>query len=305
MSWFFIAIIAPFFYSITNHIDKVLLEKHFKDGGVGTLILFSSLLTAIALPVLIFIDPTVLDISFTNAIILTLVGLMNMLVLWFYLLALRDDEASIVIVFYQLVPLIGLVLGYFILGEVISSRELLAMAIIILGTTIIAFEIDDDNNFKLRKRTIWLMTAASFFWALESVIFKMVMLEENLWRSLFWEHVAMTAVGVAVFLVVDQYRNHFIKALKTNSQAIISLNFANEGLYMVGNWVSSYAYLLAPIALILLTESFQPIFVFAIGIFLTLFFPKITAERILLRDILQKLAAILITGYGTWLLLSV
>jgi drug/metabolite transporter (DMT)-like permease len=304
MSWFFIAIIAPLFYSVTNHIDKVLLEKHFKESGVGTLILFSSLLTAFALPVLVFIDPTVLDVSLLNAVILTIVGLMNMLVLWFYLLALRDDEASIVIVFYQLVPLIGLVLGYFILGEVLTQTELIAMAIIIIGTTVIAFEIDDDNNFKLRKRTIWLMTTASFFWALESVIFKMVALEENLWRSLFWEHVAMTVVGITVLLVVNSYREHFFKALKTNSQAIISLNFANEGLYMIGNWVSSYAYLLAPIALILLTESFQPIFVFAIGIFLTVFFPQITAEKILLRDMMQKLAAILITGFGTWLLLA-
>ena len=41
---------------------------------------------------------------------------------------------------------------------------------------------------------------------------------------------------------------------------------------MTGHWISSYAYLLAPIALILLTESFQPIFVFAAGIFLTIFF---------------------------------
>jgi drug/metabolite transporter (DMT)-like permease len=229
---------------------------------------------------------------------------MNVCVIWFYLLALKDDEASIVIVFYQLVPVLALVFGYVILGETISSRQLLAMAIIIFGTTFVAFEIDDDNNFKLRRQTIWLMTAASSLWALESVIFKMVALEENLWRSLFWEHIAMTAFGLVILITIKNYRDHFISAIKNNSKPILSLNFANEALYISGNVVSSYAYLLAPIALILLTESFQPIFVFAIGVFLTIFFPKVAAEKILLRDLAQKLVAILITGYGTFLLLT-
>jgi uncharacterized membrane protein len=303
MSWFFIALIAPFLYSITNHIDKVLLEKYFKEGGVGTLIIISALLTSVAIPILYLFDPTVLDISLTNALILMVVGVMNIFVLWFYLLALRDEEASIVIVFYQLVPVVGLILGYLILGETVTQAQLIAMSIIILGTTFVSFEIDDDNNFKLRKQTIILMTAASSLWALESVLFKMVALEENLWRSLFWEHIAMTTMGFVFLFGVKKYRHNFIKALRSNSGPIISLNFANEGIFMMGNWISSYAFLLAPIALILITESFQPIFVFIIGIFLTIFFPKLTAEKIVLRDIAQKLLAILVTGYGTYLLL--
>ncbi len=304
MSWFLIALLAPFLYSITNHIDKVLLEKHFKEGGVGTLILFSSLLTAVALPVLYFIDPAVIDVGLINGLILLFVGFLNILVLWLYLIALKDEEASIIVVFYQLVPVIALILGYFILGETLTVSELFAMAVIIFGTTLVSFEIDDDNNFKLRKQTIYLMTAASFFWAAESVIFKMVALEENLWRSLFWEHVAMTVIGIIIFIAAAKYREHFMRAIKHNSQAVLSLNFANEGIYMIGNWISSYAYFLAPIALILLTESFQPIFVFMIGIFMTVFFPKITSEKIILRDIIQKLVAILITGIGTYLLLG-
>lgn len=305
MSWFFIAIIGPFLYSITNHIDKVLLEKHFKESGVGTLILFTSLLSGVAIPFIYFWHPDVFNVGFLNMIILIAVGILNMLVVWFYLLALRDDEASIVIVFYQLIPIIGLVLGYFILGEVLTKLQLIAMAIIIFGTTIIAFEIDDDNNFKLRRKTIYLMTAASFCWALESVIFKFAALEESLWPALFWEHVVMTTIGVLIFIFAKSYRKNFMKALEGNSQAILSLNFTNEAIYMVGNVVTAYAYLLAPIALILLTESFQPIFVFMIGIFMTIFFPQITAEKIQLKDLAQKAIAIIITGYGTYLLLTV
>ncbi len=302
MSWFFIALVAPFLYAMTNHIDKILLEKYFKDGGVGTLILFSSLLSALALPFLYVADTTVFSVGMLNICILAFVGILNILVLWFYLLALSEEEASITIVFYQLVPVFALVLGFFILDETLSSLQLIAMATIIFGTTIISFEIDDKNNFKLRKKTIVLMSTASFFWALGSVVFKFVALEENVVQSLFWEHVMLVLVGICTFAFVKSYRTHFISAIKNNSKAIISLNFLNETFYMFGNLIFSFAYLLAPITLVLLTDSFQPIFVLLIAIFLTLFFPKVSSEKVHAKNLGQKVIAIIITGVGTYLL---
>jgi len=302
MSWFFIALIGPFLYALTNHIDKLLIEKYFKESGVGTLLLFSSLLSALALPFLFFADPTTLSMGIISILALASVGILNVLVLWCYLLALKDEEASIAVVFYQLMPVFGYVLAYFILGEVLTQLQLIAMAIVILGTSIVAFEIDAENKFRLRKNTIVLMSAAAFFWALESVIFKAVALEENVWRSLFWEHLMLTVAGIGIFLFMRSYRTHFLTALRENSRGILSLNVANESLYMLGNMAFAFAYLLAPIALVLLAESYQPLFVFAIGIFLTLFFPKLTAEKIQAKHLWQKLIAICITGIGTYLL---
>lgn len=303
MTWFFFTLIAPFFYALTNHIDKVLLEKYFKKHGVGTLMLFSSLLSALALPLLFWADPQALSVSHYHIFILVCVAVCNVIVLWCYFLALKDDEASIVIVFYQLVPVFGYLLGFFILNETLTSLQLTAMAIIILGTTIISFEIDSDNNFKLRGQTIGYMLTASFFWALGSVIFKAVALEENVWRSLFWEHVVLTCIGIGLFVSVGAYRKNFIIAIKKNSVAITSFNILNEVLYMAGNAIFAYAYLLAPISIILLLNSFQPIFVLAVGIILTIFFPKITVEKIKAKHLWQKFIAICITGVGTYLLL--
>ena len=302
MIWFLIALIGPFLYALTNHIDKILLEKYFKVSGVGTLILFSSLLSVFALPFLFWADPTVLSVGGTKILALIAVGVLNVLVLWCYLLALQNEEASVAVVFYQLVPVFGYILGYFVLGEILTQMQLIAMATIILGTTIISFEIDSENKFKLRRKTIPPMLAAAFFWALGSVIFKAVALEENLWRSLFWEHLTLVLVGIGIFVFIRSYRIHFLSAIKNNSKGILSLNFVNESLYIFGNIAFAFAYLLAPIALVLLTESFQPIFVLAIGIFLTIFFPKISAEKIHAKHLWPKIIAICITGIGTYLL---
>ena len=302
MIWFFIALIAPFLYALTNHIDKILLEKYFKTDGVGTLVLFSSLLSALALPFLFLTDRNVLNVSGLNMLFLAVVGILSALVLLFYLIALKNDEASIIIVFYQLLPVFGSILGYFVLGEILTTIQIVAMATIMLGATIVSFEIDIDNKFKLRSKAILPMLAATFLWALESVIFKVVALEENLWRSLFWEHLMLTLLGVCIFIFMRSHRTKFLAAIRNNSKAILSLNVANESLYILGNVALSFSYLLAPIGLVLLTESFQPIFVLIIGIMLTVFFPKISVEKIAAKHLWPKIIAVLLTAVGTYLL---
>lgn len=305
MTWFLVAIVAPFLYAVTNFIDKILLSRYFKEGGVGTLILFSAFLSILALPIILLADPSVLSVSWFNILILFGVGLLDILILWFYLLALDGDEPSIIIVFYQLVPVLALGLSYVLLGEVLSQMQLIAMGIIILGTTFISFEIDDENNWKLRSRTIMYMSAAAFAWALESVLFKVVALEESVWRSLFWEHVALVLVGLVLFMTVRTYRIHFMNALRANSVGILSLNITNESLYMIGNITVAFAVMMAPVALILLGESFQSFFVLLIGVFLTIVAPQLYRERIASKYIIQKALAIIVTGIGTYILLSV
>ncbi len=305
MTWFLLALVAPFLYAITNHIDKGLLSKYFKEGGIGTLVLFSSLLSILALPIILIADPEVLSVDPYRIVILATVGLLDLAILWFYLLALQGDEPSIIIVFYQLVPVFALGLGYVILGETLTTTQLFAMGIVILGTTLISFELDEDNAFKLRTGTVVFMTLAALSWALESVLFKYVALEEDVWRSLFWEHLMLVLIGIFLFTCIRSYRHHFLIALRKNSAAILGLNVTNESLYMIGNITVAFAVMLAPVTLILLGQSFQTFFVFLIGVFLTLVYPHIYQERLTRFNVAQKLLAMVVTGYGTWLLLSV
>jgi len=304
MNWFLIALIGPFLYALTNHIDKILLDKYFKEGGVGTILLFSSLLSVFALPFFYFADKAVFSVSGIQILVLAIVGILNVLVLFCYLIAIKNDEASVVVVFYQLVPVFGCILGYFILGEVLTQLQLIAMATVIAGAVIISFEIDDDNKYKLRKKIILPMLAAAFFWALGSVLFKYVAIDENVWRSLFWEHLMLVTVGIFIFIFIRKYRNNFLVSIRKNTRTILSINFLNESLYIMGNVAFAYAYLLAPIGLVLLTESFQPIFTLIIGVILTIFLPKLSKEKIQAKHIWLKIIAIIITGIGTYLLLS-
>ena len=301
MTWFFIALIGTFFYACTNHLDKIILEKYFK-GGIGALFLFSAIFSVLALPFLFLVDHSVFNVSLSNMLVLVIVAIFHLLVLWFYLIALKHDEASIVIVFYQLVPVFACVLGYLILGETLTKLQLMAMALVIFGATIISFEIDTDNRFKLRQKVILPMLGAAFCWATGDTVFKMVALRENVVRSLFWENLTLFVVGILIFIFIRSYRENFLLAIKNNSRAILSFNLLNEALYVLGNIIFGFAYIMAPVSLVLLTDSFQPIFVLVIGIFFTIFLPKISTEKIQAKHIWPKILAIFITGIGTYLL---
>lgn len=299
---YLLAIVSPLLYAATNHLDNILLEKYFKEGGVGTLMLFSALLAFMALPVLLMIDPGVLAVSFQHRWMLAGVGVVNTILLWAYLQAMFNDEPTVVIIYYQLVPVIGLGLGYLVLGETLTMMQIASMSIIIIGALILTVVLDGDGKIVFRLKTAGYMLLASFCWAAESTFFKVVALEENATRSFFWEHVSLVGIGLLMFILVPHYRHSFLKALKLNSKPVLGLNVMNEGLYMVGNYVAAVVVVLIPVSLTLLMNSFQPLFVLLLGVALTVLFPHLDVEHVSKRHMAQKLLAIALTGVGAYLL---
>ena len=68
----------------------------------------------------------------------------------------------------------------------------------------------------------------------------------------------------------------------------------------VSEAVTLYATLLAPVALVLLVNSFQPLFVLTLGTVLTLFLPRVAKESLDRMKMLQKgagIALMLVGGY--------
>lgn len=303
MNWFILATLAPLLWAICNHIDKIVLEKYFKDGGVGTLLIFSALAALIAAPVFYFIDPSVLaGVGRDNFLIIIVAAVLDIVLLWAYLNALQRDDSSNVVLFYQLVPIFGIVSGWLFLGEVISSNQLVAMMVVIFGTSIISFE-DDGGKLKFKTGTIAFMFLACVCWAAELAIFKVVAIEENVWRTLFWKHIVLAILGVVMFLFIPKYRVSFIEAYRANSVPIFGATLLTEVLYMFGTASYGVAAMSAPVALVLLTETFQSIFVFLIAIFLVRFAPRFATETVERKHLFRKVLAICVTGAGTYFLL--
>jgi uncharacterized membrane protein len=297
-----LAVASPLLWATCNHIDKIVLERYFKEGGVGTLLIVSALASVIATPFLYLVDSSVMSVGGADLGIIVVTAVLDIVLLWAYLNAMQRDDSSRVIVYYQLVPIFGIVAGWAFLGEVISQDQMMAMGIVILGTTIVSLE-NVEGRFRFKGRTVGYMLLACACWAAELAIFKVVAIEENPWRTLFWKHIVLMVLGVLMYLFVPKYRASFLAAMRCNSVPLLAANLLNEALYMLGTVSYGLAAMMAPVALVLLTETFQSIFVFVMAILIARFLPQLATERVDRTHIAMKGVAICITGLGTYLLL--
>lgn len=263
--------------------------------------IFSTLFSVVLLPLVYYMDSNVLSIGLWGAAILMLAGVLNATAILLYLYALDTEEASVVVPFMQLIPLFSFILGYIFLGDTLTDKQVVGGLIIILGTSILSFGLGDNKRLRFKWKISLLMTAHSFLFALYGTLFKLVSLRDGFWSGAFWEAIGLIAVGIILFCI-PRYRQQFFTVFRHNSKPILGVNVVSEILTIGGNWLTAYATLLAPIALVTLVSGYQPVFVFVIGIFMTLFFPRLVGEKINKRALLHKGMAISLIVLGTFLL---
>ena len=298
MSWFLIALCAPLLLACANHNDKFLLSRYLKEKNIGSIVIFSSLFSSVAIPIVSYIQPDVYDVSLVQGSAVVATGMLSVVAVVCYLHALDLDEASFVTPFYQTVPIFAYFLGYFVLGETITLAQGLASFVIVVGALALSFEFGRGMRFK--RNVVALMLAASFLSAINGVIFKLIAVDKGFWVSLFWGFVGQVMAGLTLLICVPSYRRDFLALFKQQKIAGLGLIALSRILTSVSEAVTLYATLLAPVALVLLVNSFQPLFVFAFGVVLTLFLPRVTRESLGRTKMLQKgagIALMLVGGY--------
>ncbi len=299
-NWFLIALIAPILWSIVNHIDKHILSRYQEGQGVNAILIFSSLSSVVILPFVIFFHHSqIFSVHFIDFLSLIIVGFISATAFYFYLKAMNIEEASTVVPLFQLVPIFGYFLSYFILGESLSITQVLFSLVILSGIFMISLEIDIDNKITLKKEVLFLIAVSSFLFALHDTLFKKIAVVDSFWIAVFWQYVGLTLFGVILLTFFKKSRQDFVFMVGNAQANVLSLNALSEILYIIGNLANNFATLLAPVAIVLVVSSYQPLFVFIGGIFFTLFFPKFMVEKISTKHFFHKLISIFIIIIGS------
>lgn len=301
MSWFIIALIAPFFWTITSYIDKYLISKYFKGGGIGALMILSAMIGFILLPIIYIIEPGAINLKMSFAIVLTLNGVLYVMGILPYLYAMKEGEASVVVPLFQLTPLFSYFLALIILKETLTVSQIIASLFIVFGAIIISIN-PGHGQKKFKAKVFWLMVLSSFIIALNSLIFKFVAIRTTFWTTSFWEYVGFSIFAVILFVFARSYRRQFLLVFKHNRLTVLTINGINEILNILAKIILNFATILAPLALAWVATGFQPFFVLLFGVLLAFFFPKITDESLNKKYLLQKAIAIIIMFIGTYLL---
>lgn len=301
--WLIASITPPFLWAIVNHIDKYLLSRTSHPSSVNVLMVYSTGFSAVVIPLMLLFGYDKLFADWKQIIIQIIGGILVTLSIYFYLLALDKEEASKVIPLALLVPVFGYSFSFFLLDEILTGRALLACALIILGALILSIEFSEESRtMRVKHGVLMLMIWFSAFQAAQETLFKFVTVNNSFFVSVFWLHIGIMLYGVILLLIHKNLWHDFKQSVSIDGVLMFGLNFFSEGLSWLAYLIRDYSLLLAPVAIVMTLNGYQPAFVFVLGTLLTLFLPKISTEKIKMRHLLHKSVAIGIMVVGTVLI---
>ena len=146
----FFAILSPALYSGVNYVDKFLLEKFEIDSSVISV--FSGAFAILASLIIMLFTGLTVSNPITIAVIIAS-GFYTQIYLVPYFKALSLDDASRVVPLSQIVPVMVLVLSYFILGESLNNRQYIGSILIVAACFLLAMDKPSLNIFVLEKHS--------------------------------------------------------------------------------------------------------------------------------------------------------
>ncbi|WP_213771789.1 DMT family transporter [Bradyrhizobium sp. dw_78] len=300
MSWLLLSFLGPILWAASTHLDKYLVERYFKTSNVGTLLILTACISALALPIIWSLSRTVVDIDAASAACLVTAGALYMAAMLFYLRALQIEDASLVAVFFQAGPLFGYALGYFILDEHLSHSQMAGGLLTICGVAVASLNTRSAGR-KFNARLVVLMLACSLVASISSLLFKVVAIHEAFWPSTFWTYAGEALFGLFL-LSFRSDRQQFLRLVKSSPGFVISINALNELINLIGSLAMRYALVLAPLSLVQAISSTTTLFVFAFAVILSVFHLTAAQERLDRRELIQKGCAAMLVAAGVALI---
>lgn len=293
-----ITLLASFLWASGNHIDKYLLCKiDSSTTGIKTLMVFSTFIAGLILsPIWLIMNKFQVQISISALLVTFLATASYVLSTYFYFKALEKNDASIIVVLFQLVPVFSYIFGVIFFNESLSVNQIIGGLIIISSAIIISFDFNKKSN-KNKLVALILVTLSSILSSLYYILYEVAMRKSSYNSVTFWYQVGLLFIGT-MFIFTKNYREPFVNMIKRNGKKFISINVINEGINLIAQFMVNFANLTLPIALVNVLNGFQGTFVFIIGVVGMVFFPKIFSEELNRKIVIQKVGCIILGVVG-------
>jgi drug/metabolite transporter (DMT)-like permease len=296
MSWLLFAILPYALYSVTNYIEKFVIDKEVND--VGTLTILSGFLTIIV-AVFLFVIKGFPLINPLQALILLAIGMLLIFYYVPYFNALSLDDASRVVPLYQFYPIFSLILSFIFLHERLKGMQFIGFGLITVGGFLLGTERVSGKIFSLRK-SFWYMMMASLMYACTGILFRFVTITD-FWISMSYQTLGIAIGGLLLFLY-PPYGKSFLRNIKHVKRRVVIALTASQWITLLADFSYFYAITLTSVAVVSAMQGTQPLFLLLFGLIITVFFPTIIKEDISKKTLGTKIVAIILLFVGIILL---
>src|SRR5574343_329015 len=150
MKSYALLLLSPLLFAVGNIIDSYLVTKYGEkeSGNVSGLLIIGSFFALIAVGIsLVFGFKEIQTISVSAKIFLFLSGIISSASVFFYLLALKEDNPTAVTVWWQTIPFFTYVLAYLFLGEQMTLLQVLGGIVVVIGSLIVGMSESSSEDF--------------------------------------------------------------------------------------------------------------------------------------------------------------
>lgn len=296
MLWIFLAILAHFLWALVNLADKYLLEKRisypFMYAGWATLM--GTGVSILFLPFIEFVYP-----SFSQWVLIISASCLYISSIYFYLRAIKIEEPTRINVWWNLVPVFALCIEVLFLNRDVARIEYAAIALLLFGAMLASIHI--GKRAIVWSSVVWSMMFSCAGFALYAVLFGFLA-EEIPFAFLFVLMCVCRSLIFVSFSVSGTFRKKMLLSTKELRGSTLILVALFALLDYLGIFVNNWAISLSNSAFAFAFEGTQVLFVFIIATLLSIFYPHIIKEEIDRKNILLKIAALVIIICGTVLM---
>ncbi len=299
MHWLLAVIIGHLLNALSFVLDKVLLTKSISNPFAFTF--YVGVLGALVVVLIPFVDFFVPDAGALGVDIIA--GVAFSVALLFFFLALQHAEASRIVPFIGGgVPVFTLVLELIFLDARFSPIQLVAFAVLVSGTVLIAIDRDQPVSARRLARRMWvhgLLAAVAF--AVSFVITKYAFTTQPFYNSFIWMRLGSLLFPL-LFLLWSAHRMAIWNAAsmfrhRTGVWYVLAQGFGGAGFVFI-----NYAISLASVSLVNALQGVQYLFLLVLVLIGSLFMPRLLKENIGRRSLTTKITGMVVISIGVLLI---
>lgn len=299
MTWALISVLAATGFAASNIIDKLLIEKKFKEISVNTIAAFNGL---VGLPFLFLFFVLVDELPDTKTLIAGFAaGWLLFAAFRLYYKALISADPALVVTLFQMILPLNLLNGYLFFGEKPLLRQLIGAGIIFFASFITSLE-SKEKRWRLRKSLFTSMLVASVFVSFSDSIFKKAALDQPFFTVAVAEYASSVVAGIVLLFVSRKIRREIVSLWKGKVSHTFGAAMVNEVVNLGATLSMRYATTIGSIFLVQAVMGTQPIIVFILGITVATLFPGLHDVKEYKKHWAIKLFAMLIAIGGAALI---
>lgn len=298
MLWLYLAIAVATIWSFSAFIDNYQTDVVFRKRCPQASKVFDGT-TYLVAAVVVFLIFGLVEMPAENIAWIIASGAIAAVSTIPYLLALRDEETTATTLFYQLTPIIYLLVDWLVFGETITPLQLIGFIIILIAPVIVIFSRKQPKSRRMEFGAALLLLVYVLLIAISGLASTHAGAGYTFTTVFFYFLVGRGVTDLFLFFINRKWRERMKYIWRRKRKQYLVPAVINQILTLAAEFMSRYALIIGIASLVSVTYNMlELIFTFLLGIILSIIWPKFGREKLKRHIVIAHLVATILAAIG-------